>query len=53
MSDPLEALRDTVGETYCITQSEAMASYMHEWRGLFPGQALAVVRPDDLPEITG
>ena len=41
----MKRLKSRVGEAHCLTDPSAIAPYLVEPRGLFQGQALAVVRP--------
>lgn len=41
----VDRLRSRLGEAHCLTDPSAIAPYLVEPRGLFQGQALAVVRP--------
>ena len=40
------ALLDQFGPTVVLTEAEAKAAYTLDWRGKYPSDALAVVRPD-------
>ena len=40
------ALLDQFGPTAVLTDADAMAAYTLDWRGKYPSDALAVVRPD-------
>ena len=40
------ALLDQFGPTVVLTETEAKAAYTLDWRGKYPSDALAVVRPD-------
>lgn len=41
----LEDFQNALGESAVLSSADAMAPYLSEWRGLFHGQALAVLRP--------
>lgn len=40
------ALLDQFGPTVVLTEAQAKAAYTLDWRGKYPSDALAVVRPD-------
>jgi FAD/FMN-containing dehydrogenase len=46
----LDALRAIVGASHVLTGEDA-APYLTDWRGRYVGQALAVVRPADTPQV--
>lgn len=48
----LSALRDIVGDDYCLTRDEEIAPFIQEWRGRYHGAALAVARPANVYEIS-
>lgn len=50
-SSTLERLRAIVGEAGWLDTGDAMAPYLREWRGLFAGQAAAVVSPATTEEV--
>ncbi|MCB1960798.1 MAG: FAD-binding oxidoreductase [Rhodocyclaceae bacterium] len=47
----LARLAACVGETHVLTQNEAMAPYLVDWRGRYHGAALAVARPASTAEV--
>ena len=47
----LEALADIVGAQYVLTEAEAMATYLGDWRGRYRGAARCVVSPADTAEV--
>jgi FAD/FMN-containing dehydrogenase len=50
--DPLIAgLQAIVGARYCLTEPEAQAPFVTDWRGLYRGQARAVVLPGATAEV--
>ena len=50
--DPLIAgLQAIVGARYCLTEPEAQAPFVTDWRGLYHGQARAVVLPGSTAEV--
>ena len=50
--DPLIAgLQAIVGPRYCLTEPEAQAPFVTDWRGLYRGQARAVVMPGTTAEV--
>ena len=53
MSDSafLATLRAVVGDTAVLTDAAEMAGYAIDWRKLFPGKPLAVVRPKTTAEV--
>ncbi len=50
MSDLLEQLGSIVGARHVLTDVEAMAPHLREWRDLFHGRARAVVKPGSTAE---
>ena len=48
----LDALRAVVGSAGLLTEHEAMAPYLTDWRKLYHGNALAVVRPRSTEEVS-
>lgn len=50
-TDLIQALRAGLGEGAVLTQAEDMGGYLVESRGLYRGEALAVVRPRDRDEV--
>lgn len=46
----LDALRRRFGDAQVLQGAEA-APFEHDWRGQFPGRALAVLRPRDVAEV--
>lgn len=50
-SDLLAGLAAIVGARHVVTEAEAMAPYLREWRDLFHGRARAVVRPGSTGEV--
>ena len=53
MTDALLArLRDIVGEPHCLTDPALRASYETDWTRRFSGEALAVVRPSTVDEVS-
>ncbi|NML44820.1 FAD-binding oxidoreductase [Ramlibacter sp. G-1-2-2] len=51
MTGLLDGLRRIVGESYCLTEAEAMERYLVEERRLFRGNAIAVARPADTQQV--
>ena len=51
-SELVEGLSAVVGPSHVLTEPEAMAPFLKEWRGLFPGQARCVVRPATTAEVS-
>jgi FAD/FMN-containing dehydrogenase len=51
-SDFLKALQGIVGEAYLLTQDADKSAYLHEWRGYYQGQALAVVKPNSTTQVS-
>lgn len=53
MSDAplLDALRDVVGSAGLLTEAADIAPYCTDWRGLYHGASLAVVRPATVEEL--
>ncbi|WP_041718183.1 FAD-binding oxidoreductase [Alkalilimnicola ehrlichii MLHE-1] len=49
---PLDQLRDCLGAEAVIGPGPAMAPYLREWRGRFPGAALCVLRPDSTEAVS-
>jgi D-lactate dehydrogenase (cytochrome) len=50
--DPLTAgLAAIVGPRYCLTEPEAQAPFVTDWRGLYRGRARAVVLPGTTAEV--
>lgn len=47
----LEALRAIVGTAAVVTDTDAMAPYLRDWRGRETGAALAVVMPADTDQV--
>jgi len=47
----LDGCRNAVGAGFVITEADAMAGYLTDWRGRFTGAALAVVKPADTAEV--
>jgi FAD/FMN-containing dehydrogenase len=47
----LEKLRDIVGASHVLVESEMMASYAIDWTGRFSGRPAAVVRPGNGQEV--
>lgn len=47
----LAALSQRLGARYVLTEAPAMAAYLTEQRGLYQGEALAVVRPGSVDEV--
>src|SRR5688500_4025995 len=53
MTDSLLArLRDIVDERYCLTDPALTASYETDWTRRFRGEALAIVRPSTVDEVS-
>lgn len=50
-SELVEGLATLIGTPYVLTDADAMAPYLKEWRGLFPGQARCIVRPANTGEV--
>ena len=42
----LDCLAEIVGPAHLLTSADDLAPYLTEWRGLYQGETLAVVRPD-------
>lgn len=52
MSPDLPALlAAVVGPAHCLSEPDEMAPYLREWRDLYRGQALCVVRPGSTEEV--
>jgi FAD/FMN-containing dehydrogenase len=50
--DPLIAgLQAIVGARHCLTEAEALAPFLTDWRGLYGGRARAVVLPGTVAEV--
>src|SRR5438093_12424757 len=49
-ADFLDRLATIVGGKYVLTSEEDKAPYLVEWRGIYRGAALAVVRPNSTQE---
>jgi FAD/FMN-containing dehydrogenase len=50
--DPLIAgLAAIVGARYCLTEPEAQASFLADWRGLYRGKARAVLLPGTVAQV--
>jgi len=50
--DPLSAgLAAIVGARYCLTEPEAQAPFLTDWRGLYRGRARAVLLPGRVAEV--
>jgi FAD/FMN-containing dehydrogenase len=47
----LARCRGIVGDGHVLTQADAMAPYLTDWRGRFTGKALAVLRPGCSDEV--
>lgn len=47
----LKQLAACVGDAHVLSQADAMAPYLSDWRGRYHGQALAVVRPAATAEV--
>ncbi|MBU3730826.1 MAG: FAD-binding oxidoreductase [Beijerinckiaceae bacterium] len=47
----VEGLSALIGAPHVLTDPDAMAPYLKEWRGLFPGKARCVVRPAHTQEV--
>jgi FAD/FMN-containing dehydrogenase len=48
----LSALKEIVGEKWILTADEDSAPYLVDWRGMFRGQAIAVVRPKSTDQVS-
>ena len=48
----LEEFENALGAGAVLSSAEAMAPYLSEWRGLFHGQALAVLRPSSTQAVS-
>jgi FAD/FMN-containing dehydrogenase len=48
----LEALREIVGAANVLSGDAATEGYVRDWRGAYPGRALAVVRPATTSEVS-
>lgn len=52
MTDPLIAgLREIVGDRHCLTESEATAPFLTDWRGIYRGAARAVALPETAEQV--
>ena len=51
IDDTLQRIRALVGDKGFITAADAMEPHLVEWRGLWRGQARAVVKPADTAEV--
>src|SRR5262249_31093002 len=52
--DPLIAgLEAIVGPRHCLTETEAVAPFLTDWRSLYRGRARAVVLPGSVEEVRG
>ncbi|WP_051626112.1 FAD-binding oxidoreductase [Kozakia baliensis] len=51
-NDLLTQLADKLGPNGLLTAPDAIAPYCRDWRGLFQGQALAVLRPASTQELS-
>ena len=51
IDDTLQRIRALVGDKGYITAADAMEPHLVEWRGLWRGQARAVVKPADTAEV--
>jgi FAD/FMN-containing dehydrogenase len=49
--DVLGSIAGIVGEAHCLSDPADKAPYLREWRDLYQGQALAVVRPRSTDEV--
>ncbi|HET6157785.1 MAG TPA: FAD-binding oxidoreductase [Dongiaceae bacterium] len=50
--DPLIAgLQAIVGGRHCLTEPDALAPFLTDWRGIYRGRAAAVVLPGSVPEV--
>lgn len=47
----MDSLRDRLGPAGVVTEPEAMARYLSDWRGRYHGMARAVLRPRDTDEV--
>lgn len=52
MGTPIDALRDIVGAANCLTGADVMEPYLTEIRGLYRGEAAAIVRPGTTEEVS-
>ncbi|BAL25426.1 FAD-binding oxidoreductase [Azoarcus sp. KH32C] len=52
MTEFIQALIDTVGEPQVLTGADAMGPYLNDWRGRYRGNAIAVVRPTDVDQVS-
>lgn len=48
----LEKLISIVGSNAVITQADAMAPHLNDWRGRYHGDAVAVVKPNSTEQVT-
>jgi FAD/FMN-containing dehydrogenase len=51
MSDVLEQAAAVIGARHVLTEPEAMAPHLREWRDLFHGRARAVLKPGSTAEV--
>lgn len=51
MADLIANLRDQLGEAHVLTDPQDTAPYLQDWRGVYRGEALAVVRPADVNQV--
>lgn len=51
-SDLIAQLQACVSPVHVLTETDAMAPFLRDWRGRYSGQALAVVRPADTTEVS-
>lgn len=50
--DLIERMEMIVGREACLRDSEACARYLVDWRGMYEGRTLAVVRPGSTQEVS-
>jgi FAD/FMN-containing dehydrogenase len=51
MDSLIAGLQAIVGARHCLTETEAMASFLTDWRGLYRGRARAVALPGTVAEV--
>lgn len=49
---PLDALRAILGPAGLLTSPEDLAPYLSDWRGLYTGEAMALLRPASTEEVS-
>lgn len=48
----IERLQDIVGTAACTTDNDELEPHLTEWRGVYHGRALALVRPESTAEVS-